>query len=81
MSDKSSRLADIDTLTSGVKWRWGLVCVGGVILSVGHSLGIAELSPWVIAIFVTVDPVQEGPGQLHDGVLPVGQVPLDLLRC
>jgi methyl-accepting chemotaxis protein len=54
MSDNPSRLADIDTLTSGVKWRWGMVCVGGVILSVGHSLGIAELPPLVIVIFVTV---------------------------
>ncbi len=54
MAEQTSRLTDIDALTGGVRWRWGLVCGGAVLLVLGRSLGPSELTPWFVFFLVAV---------------------------
>ena len=54
MAEELPRLADVDTLTKGVRWRWGIVCIGSVLLTVGNALGLSEQSPWLIFSFAAI---------------------------
>ncbi len=54
MAEELSRPADVETLTTGVRWRWGIVCVGTVLLAIGSTLGVSELPALIVASFATV---------------------------
>jgi len=54
MADELTRSVDVDALTVGVRWRWGIVCIGTVLLIIGSSLHLSAQSPWIIAAFATV---------------------------
>jgi methyl-accepting chemotaxis protein len=54
MTELPSRLADIEAISRGVRRRWGIVCIGTVALTLGRSLGLSELTPWLLGGLVAV---------------------------
>ena len=54
MTEQTSRLADIEFLTAGMRWRWAMVCVGAALLVFARSLGLSEIPLWPLVWFVAL---------------------------